>query len=269
MCSTCGASALRAPWRRAPRAGARRSGAARRRRRRRGGRSTTVSSISACVPTMSDSSPVASWPRSSRRRAAGVEPVSSAAGTASPGISAWSVAKCCSASVSVGAISAACMPCSTARSIACRATTVLPEPTSPISRRCIGRSPARSASIFLDRVALVAGRRERQQRLAASAAVSEGSPSRTAACGDLAPRRRVRAASAASWTSSSSSNARRRRPPSVVAEVGRRRRPRTGPAGARRRAAGPAAARRRPPRPRGARARARGSASTMMPFVAG
>ena len=42
--------------------------------------------------------------------AAGVEPVSSAAGTASPGSSAWSVAKCCSASVSVGAMSAACQP---------------------------------------------------------------------------------------------------------------------------------------------------------------
>ena len=62
-------------------------------------------------------------------------------------MSACSVAKCCSASVSVGAISAACMPCSTARSMACSATTVLPEPTSPMSRRCIGRSAARSASI--------------------------------------------------------------------------------------------------------------------------
>ncbi len=41
-----------------------------------------------------------------RRSSAGVEPVSSAAGTSAPGISAWSVAKCCSASVSVGAMSA-------------------------------------------------------------------------------------------------------------------------------------------------------------------
>ena len=99
-----------------------------------------MSSISACVPTISGSSPVASLPSRSRRRPAGVEPVSSAAGTSAPGISAWSVAKCCSASVSVGAMSAACIPCSTARSIACSATTVLPEPTSPISSRCIGRS---------------------------------------------------------------------------------------------------------------------------------
>ena len=49
----------------------------------------------------------ASLPSRSARRPAGVEPVSSAAGTSSPGMSAWSVAKCCSASVSVGAISAA------------------------------------------------------------------------------------------------------------------------------------------------------------------
>ena len=39
-------------------------------------------------------------------------------GTSAPGMSAWSVAKCCSASVSVGAISAAWAPDSTARSIA-------------------------------------------------------------------------------------------------------------------------------------------------------
>ena len=54
----------------------------------------------------------------SLRREAGVEPVSSATGVVAPGMSAWTVAKCCSASVSVGAISAACIPCSTARSIA-------------------------------------------------------------------------------------------------------------------------------------------------------
>ena len=50
------------------------------------------------------------WPacRAGRRGGpAGVEPVSSAAWTSSPGISFCSVAKCCSASVSVGAISAA------------------------------------------------------------------------------------------------------------------------------------------------------------------
>ena len=72
----------------------------------------------ACVPTSSFSSPLASLPSRSARRPADVEPVSSAACTSSPGISACSVAKCCSASVSVGAISAAWAPDSTARSIA-------------------------------------------------------------------------------------------------------------------------------------------------------
>ena len=109
MCSTCGASA----------AGALRSSARRWLTPKRCCSSTTTTarrsnstacSISACVPTSSRSSPVASLPSRSVRRAAGVEPVSSAACTSSPGISFCSVAKCCSASVSVGAISAACAP---------------------------------------------------------------------------------------------------------------------------------------------------------------
>ena len=54
---------------------------------------------------------------------------------------------CCSASVSVGAISAAWAPFSTARSMAASATDVFPLPTSPINSRCIGRSCARSESI--------------------------------------------------------------------------------------------------------------------------
>ena len=54
---------------------------------------------------------------------------------------------CCWASTSVGASSAAWPPESTTRSIARSATTVLPEPTSPWSRRCIGWGCARSASI--------------------------------------------------------------------------------------------------------------------------
>ncbi len=71
------------------------------------GRSAPTSSISAWVPTTSDSSPRAELAqqigapprRASSRSAAPPAP-------ASPGISAWMVAKCCSASVSVGAISA-------------------------------------------------------------------------------------------------------------------------------------------------------------------
>ena len=130
---------------------------------------STASSISAWVPTSSFSSPLRELAEQVGAAAAGREPVSSAACTSSPGISFCSVAKCCSASVSVGAISAAWPPDSTARSIAYSATTVLPEPTSPISSRCIGRS---LRDVVVDRGhggALVAGRRERQRVRAASA----------------------------------------------------------------------------------------------------
>ena len=188
-------------------------------------------------PTTSASSPVPSLPSRSARRAAGVEPVSSAAGTASPGMSACSVAKCCSASVSVGAISAACRPCSTARSIACSATTVLPEPTSPMSRRCIGRARARSASTSLDRRALVAGRRERQQLAAATRRLSCGAPSST--------RRRERLAAVrapAQLDELVEQQLVEGQPPPAalaVAEVRRGDAPRGGRAGARRRAGAP------------------------------
>ena len=54
---------------------------------------------------------------------------------------------CCSASTSVGAISAPWWPPSTAVSKAATATTVLPDPTSPCRSRCIGCGPAMSARI--------------------------------------------------------------------------------------------------------------------------
>ena len=145
------------------------------------------------------------------RRPAGVEPVSSAAWTSSPGISFCSVAKCCSASVSVGAISAAWAPDSTARSIAYSATTVLPEPTSPISSRCIGRSEAMSSSITAIAVRWspvgVNGSESASQR-----AVRAPGGSRTAA--RAASWRRVRRRKSAICSSRNSSKASRRRPPS-------------------------------------------------------
>ena len=165
MCRTCGTSpsgplaSSAARWRTPKRCCSSTTTTARRAKR-------TSSSSSACVPTTNDSSPVASLLSVSARRDALVEPVSSARRTASPGMSAWSVAKCCSARTSVGAMNAACMSCSTARRIACSATTVLPEPTSPMSSRCIGRASASSSSSIGDRRALVAGELERQQLLA-------------------------------------------------------------------------------------------------------
>ena len=59
------------------------------------------------------------------------------------------VRKCCAANTSVGARSAACPPLSTTASMARRATIVLPEPTSPCSKRCIGCPAAKSSSISL------------------------------------------------------------------------------------------------------------------------
>ena len=55
--------------------------------------------------------------------------------------------KCCSASTSVGASIADWPPASATCSMARRATTVLPEPTSPCSRRFMGDSLDRSAAI--------------------------------------------------------------------------------------------------------------------------
>ncbi len=55
--------------------------------------------------------------------------------------------KCCGARTSVGARMADCPPASTTCSMPRRAHTVLPEPTSPCSSRCIGCESARSAAI--------------------------------------------------------------------------------------------------------------------------
>ena len=45
---------------------------------------------------------------------------------------------CCSASISVGAIKATCLPLSIAVKAASAATNVFPEPTSPCTKRIIG-----------------------------------------------------------------------------------------------------------------------------------
>ena len=68
-------------------------------------------------------------------------------GTSSPPNISLTAAACCSASTSVGTISAPWCPLWTAPSSAARATTVLPDPTSPWSNRCMGNGPARSATI--------------------------------------------------------------------------------------------------------------------------
>src|SRR5260370_292504 len=55
--------------------------------------------------------------------------------------------KCCTARISVGAISAAWQPFSMAMTAACRATMVFPLPTSPCNSRFMGAGFSRSAAI--------------------------------------------------------------------------------------------------------------------------
>ena len=69
---------------------------------------------------------------------------------------------CCWASTSVGASRAAWPPESTTWSIARSATTVLPEPTSPCSSRCIGWPSAELVGDLLPHAALAVGQGERQ-----------------------------------------------------------------------------------------------------------
>src|SRR2546421_443124 len=103
-------------------------------------------------------SPEATDASVARRAAAPSEPVSSvtrvawSAESSSParpiGPSRSATARwCCAASTSVGASRAACPPASTTWSIARSAQTVLPEPTSPCSSRCMGCGADRSVEM--------------------------------------------------------------------------------------------------------------------------
>ena len=109
----------------------------------------TWSWISAWVPITMPAVPDAASSSAARRAAADIEPVSSTTRVPSsepPRVPAWArspsrslmVTACWAASTSVGASSAAWPPASTTCSIARSASTVLPEPTSPCSSRCIG-----------------------------------------------------------------------------------------------------------------------------------
>ena len=72
--------------------------------------------------------------------------------------------KCCSASTSVGAMRAPWWPPWTAASRAATATTVLPDPTSPCRRRCMGSGPGQVGEDLGERPALRAGRARRGAR---------------------------------------------------------------------------------------------------------
>ena len=107
-----------------------------------------------------------------RAPAAGVEPVSSAEPSRLPGAApaAWRSAVRRASRWVPSAPPAS--PCSTARSIAYSATTVLPDPTSPISSRCIGCARRQVLVDLAHRRSWSAGERERQLAAPASARVS-------------------------------------------------------------------------------------------------
>ena len=178
----------------------------------------TVFWISACVPMTMPATPDAASSRACRRAAAGSEPVSNAIRVAcspEPKRPAWprspSMASieraCCAASTSVGASSAAWAPESMTCSIARSATTVLPEPTSPCSRRCIGWARPRSSEICAPTSSWPAVSVNGSRWSNASA-----SPPRAgAAAGPGWPRRPVRRNASVSCTPRASSQASRRR----------------------------------------------------------
>ena len=177
------------------------------------------------------------------RRAPGVEPVSSAAWTSSPGISACSVAKCCSASVSVGAISAAWAP------VLDRAQHRVERDDGLAGADLAHQQPLHRAvarEVVVDRRhrgALVAGRRERQ-RVAPASARSARPAARAAR------RARPRGAGRGGAAARSAAAAAPRRRAGGGRPRGRRsarrRAPRRGRAAARSRAAARAAARATP-----------------------
>ena len=162
---------------------------------------TTSRWISACVPTT-----ICASPDSIAARAFFPPPlpVSSTDRTPSSEQRLSTVRKCCSASVSVGTISAPCRPASTARRSAYSATTVFPDPTSPWSSRCIGRSRSRSPSISAIACSwclVNANGSAARYRATNSPGGGSGRPG--------SPSTRVR--STASWRATSSSKASRRR----------------------------------------------------------
>ncbi len=107
---------------------------------------STPSWISACVPTISCAS-LAVAASCSRLALLFRLPDNQATLTPSGSSQPESFRKCCSARISVGAMKAACQPAEIAWQAASAATMVLPAPTSPCSRRCIGCGCARSAPI--------------------------------------------------------------------------------------------------------------------------
>ena len=97
------------------------------------------------LPTATAASPPAMAASARARSRPPIAPERKTTGTPSGSSQLRKLAQCCSASSSVGAISATWRPLATATTAAIAATTVFPDPTSPCTIRCIGRARARSA----------------------------------------------------------------------------------------------------------------------------
>ena len=111
----------------------------------------TCSWMTACVPTTNAASPLAMSASISVRSFFFWLPVSHATrlpnGVSSGSSQPISLRKCCSANISVGAMRAHCQPLSMAMAAANAATTVLPDPTSPCNKRCMGMGRCMSLAI--------------------------------------------------------------------------------------------------------------------------
>ena len=101
----------------------------------------------AWVPTTSCASPLAMLANASRRSLAFWLPMSQTVRIPKGSSQPSSLRKCCCAKISVGAMSAHCQPESIHTAADNAATTVLPAPTSPCSRRCMGTWRAMSCAI--------------------------------------------------------------------------------------------------------------------------
>ena len=108
---------------------------------------TVVSVSSAWVPITTSASPAAMRTRRARFCAGVMEPVSNAQRTPRGARSGSSRSKCCRARISVGARSAVWRPFFAVQKAAAAATMVLPLPTSPCTRRLMGRPARKSVRI--------------------------------------------------------------------------------------------------------------------------
>ncbi len=141
------AARRRGPCPRGPRAAPPRSGAARRRPRGRGRRTRPPPGAARASRRRPAPGPSGSPPGARRRASAGSEPVSRVTPIPRSSSRLATVSRCWRARRSVGASSAAWRPASAAAARAHAATAVLPEPTSPWTRRSIGTGRARSSRI--------------------------------------------------------------------------------------------------------------------------